>query len=122
MISTNWTRENLAWCGGLFEGEGNISFYLQGRKTDVLQSLISIGSTDEDVIRKFHQIIGMGVVYGPYKNKNYKPMWHWKVGRRDHALAFLYAIFPFLGKRRQEKTEKFIDFYQPLKRKHKGKK
>lgn len=114
MISENWTRENLAWLAGLFEGEGNVSVREQSHKgrAPVPQYLIGLSSTDEDVIRRAITIAGVGRLYGPYAT-GFKPIWHWKIGVRHHAMAFLFAIFPWLGSRRKGAVRRAAHMYRP---------
>ena len=104
MVSENWTRENIAWAAGLFEGEGSISIKPQTAQ-------LHLAMTDEDVVRKFHAIVGMGNVYGPGIDKrkpHYKPSWRWAVGGSKKSQALLAAFWPFLGARRQAKARDAI--------------
>ena len=95
----NWSRENLAWAAGIFEGEGCIT---RRHKT---QTNLVMTMTDEDVVRKFHSIIGHGRVYGPYTNHSgVKPQWRWVCTGSRHCIAVLAALWCFLGKRRQERA------------------
>jgi hypothetical protein len=65
-----------------------------------------LGMTDEDVVRKFHRIVGIGSVGGPYMKgqPHWKPSWRWTCGGHNHVQALLAAFFIFLGTRRQAKT------------------
>ena len=103
-LSANWTRENIAWAAGLFEGEGCIT----GRKQT---AQLQLNMTDEDVVRQFHRLIGVGTVCGPYRNKRLphaKPCWRWVCGGAMHVQAVLAALWPFLMSRRQAKAREVI--------------
>jgi len=97
-----WTDTNLAWLAGLIEGEGHLGCTSRGRK----RYRISLGMTDEDVVRKAHKIAGMGVVRGPLKPTGLgkKKSWMWDVSRRSHCLELLQTIRHWFGHRRLAKV------------------
>lgn len=104
---SNWTRENISWFAGLFEGEGSISIN-RGR---TLRAVLQITMTDEDVVRKAHNIIGVGNVtgpHGPYR-PNEKPTWSWRVAKFEESQAVMAAIYQFLGIRRRAKIKEVLD-------------
>jgi hypothetical protein len=86
---------------GLFEGEGTISHISRRRET--LDLLVALGMTDEDVVRRFDEIVGRGKVYGPYLPLSHgdrrKPFWHW-VALGDAGHDVLDLIGAWLGARR----------------------
>ena len=98
------TPQDFAWAAGLFEGEGNLN-----RKP----LSMSLGSTDEDVIRRFHSIIISGEVYGPYKTNgkggcgNYQ-LYTWKCTNRDRILTICYSLFNFLCQRRRSRIHEIF--------------
>jgi hypothetical protein len=93
------------WLGGLFEGEGHIA--LTGRNS----VSICINMTDEDVIRKAHEVAG-GIVSGPYSQGRHKPLWRWGVNRSEDVLVVLQEIEPYLGERRRARV---LEAYKRLK-------
>jgi hypothetical protein len=106
MRSDNWTRENLAWVAGVLEGEG--SFLLrQGRRPEVRAAM-----SDEDIIRRLHEVTGVGGAYGPFKKtfngKPAKDSWVFSVQNQEEAYALMAALYPWMGKRRQEKIREVI--------------
>lgn len=110
MISDNWSRENIAWLSGLIEGEGNFS-----KLTNCRAFNIRVVMTDEDVVRKAYAIAGCGNVRGPIfprqKTKSggdRKPVWEWCLSRSKFVLALAYAIYPFMGSRRQARIELLV--------------
>src|SRR5665213_179839 len=96
--SEHWTRENLAWMAGLFEGEG----YVQGRPRSYKRAdgrsfttigyRLAITMTDEDIIRRFHRLAGVGNVNGPRLSpsmvaKNQQPIYDYTAnGAEAYAL------------------------------------
>ncbi len=95
-VSSNWNRENLAWVAGLFEGEGCIAT-AGGRWS------INLASTDHDVLVRLYEIVGVGHINGPY-DRGHKPHWVWQSGSQQLVYAFLIAIYPWLGERRQDRA------------------
>ena len=91
---------NLAWAGGLFEGEGCIS---KANKHSVRLD-VGIHQRDLDVLRRFKRILGTGKIYGPYKNK----MVFWIAFGREVSTAVLLDLWPFLGRRRKKKVLEFL--------------
>jgi len=96
-------REEAAWCGGLFEGEG--SMYLnKGR-----QPMASLAMTDEDTVRRFHRLVGFGAVYAKKVRKpRYKPAWTWQTSRAETVQALIAYIWPWLGARRQVRAREVL--------------
>jgi hypothetical protein len=112
----NWSRENLAWAAGIFEGEGSI-FVHPVKKNSVY---LKISMTDEDVLRKFHAIVGLGTICGPYRRLDYKPQWQWACAGGKQVQALLAAFWCFLGDRRKSKAVEAINrisTLQPYRRK-----
>lgn len=106
----NWVREELIWLSGFYEGEGSVSLLQHKHRT---QYLLSITSCDKDVLEKVKIVIGFGNFTGPYtrKNRNVKPYWQYQLSKKEHVLAILWAIYPWLGERRQSKIRELsIDF------------
>lgn len=91
------TPEKIAWAAGLFEGEGSIMLVHQ---RGWWVPLLSLGMTDEDVVRRYHSIVGRGAVRGPVKRANRKPMFNWRANGWYCSDEILTAFLPHLGKRR----------------------
>jgi len=66
-----------AWAAGLFEGEGSVCWLNMSTTNQRRVPNLGLSTTDEDVIRRFHSIVGVGFVYGPYSNSGVgdKPYW-----------------------------------------------
>jgi hypothetical protein len=102
MIQLN--REEVAWAAGLFEGEGCITGRIQkGGKTPDM--FLQVVSTDEDVVRHFHNVVRLGSVRGPIiKKVGYKPCWEWRARGFQPSQAILAWFWPFLHARRRAKA------------------
>lgn len=100
--SLKWSREDIAWASGIFEGEGCFRIN-KNRDRSTFSMMMSM--TDEDVINKFHDIVGVGSVSGPIpgKKEGYKEFWQWRCQKFEDAQALSAAMFPFLLSRRQSK-------------------
>ncbi len=89
---------NLAWATGLFEGEGCI--YKDPRCNSVR---LTLNSTDEDVLRRFAAVVGVGkITEGKHikRNEHRKPFWVWTLYRKNDVAALLTLMLPLLGDRR----------------------
>jgi hypothetical protein len=104
--NNDWTRENLAWVAGLFEGEGCIG---HNRKTGQWQLIVA--STDEDVLQRAHMLTGVGTLRGPI-DRGHKPHWIWNVTSRAQVYALLAALYPWFGKRRQARVIECLTYYR----------
>lgn len=50
---------DIAWAAGFFEAAGTVTMCGQRPR-------VAVKSQDEGAVRRFHAIVGKGVVYGPY--------------------------------------------------------
>ena len=105
-------REDLAWAAGLFEGEGSFSTRTGGERLD--RSLhAKIKMSDEDVVRRFHAVIGVGNVTGPYESDGAgtKLLWVWQTGSFEGVQHTMTVLWPWLHSRRKEKIKELIALY-----------
>lgn len=66
-------------------------------------------STDEDVIRKFHDIVGTGQVrFLPRRKPHFKDSWSWGVFNKAGVALVLALIYPYLGTRRAAKADELL--------------
>lgn len=102
-----WTRENLAWCAGIFEGEGYIGIKSRTRKNGALSKSpeMVVGMTDKDVVDRLGYLMGLGRITGPFPSVyRTKPIWKWQVSRLEDAQAVIAAFYPWLGHRRRARA------------------
>lgn len=111
-----YSREDLAWAAGLFEGEG----YFANTHTRGVHLVLRAGinMTDEDVITRFHAIIGgAGKVYPyvsphcPHHKKQYRLLLE-----GFERFQYVAALFwPWLGVRRRARVKELLlmarDYY-----------
>ena len=115
------TPEEIAWVAGLLEGEGSFS-----RKKAISSSgrvlyypQVSCGSTDEDVIEKLTEIVGVGHTYyrtfdnnDPTYRVNSKPMWTWYLRKSLLAAEFCTIVRPHLMTRRRDQIDTMINLWR----------
>lgn len=108
LTRTEWTggfaslnREDLAWAGGLFEGEGCIA---QARRGGRCYPHIQLRMTDLDVVRRFADVVKVGRVSAQPEKKaeaHHKPSWVWQADGIEAAQAVVAMLWPWLGARRR---------------------
>src|SRR3990167_3038496 len=106
----NINREKLAWAAGLFEGEGSFSYQ---RREKYMCIQVELGMTDEHPVRRFHEVVGVGSVTGPYPNSkpNHKPIYRWKIGSFEGVQAVISCLWFWLGARRKAKAIELLTEY-----------
>jgi hypothetical protein len=100
----------MAWAAGLFEGEGSFSC----ASSRVMSRL---SSTDEDVVRKFREVVRVGRVYGPamHGHLGTKPLWTWQVTAFEDVQAIVAMFWRWLGQRRRKKALETLEMGRAMK-------
>ena len=93
-----------AWAAGLFEGEGSVGIRRNGTV------ILSLSSTDRDVIGRFQAVIGCGRVSSqpPGRNGRTKRLWRVDVIQVDEVRRVVRRLYPWLGGRRQRRAEEAV--------------
>lgn len=94
----------IAWAAGLFEGEGSI--VMVRRPDGYWHRSLNLNMTDEDVVRRFAEVVGVGTVRkarAPLQ-PHHKQQWHWSCQRWEDIAATLRAFLPYFGDRRRAKA------------------
>jgi len=93
----------------LFDGEGTITL-----SNHVVH--VRMRNTDPELIERFHDIVRVGTVYGPYTRSERdgyarKPVWDW-VAREEDGLDALAIMWTWLSARRRRQAREVtgIDF------------
>lgn len=89
------------YVAGIIDGEGHIRLTKQGGR-------VAVKMTDQDVIRKCRDIMGVGTVSGPHLLASGKPAWTWSVSRQADVASLLMTVYPLLGVRRQERIREVL--------------
>ncbi len=101
----------LAWCVGVFEGEGCITW----TKRYPNQRQLKMEMTDKDIMERFFSCVGVGNLNGPYtrpNNPHWLPIWHWSSGAKNDVIPTLHKFLPLLGVRRREKADEALRNYE----------
>jgi hypothetical protein len=95
---------DIAWAAGLFEGGSWVTHY-GGRYLGA-----ELTSIDEDVVRRFHQIVGVGnVIRREPQRPGNKPRWRWGV-YNESGFRHVFALFAgYQGVRQQRRAEELLD-------------
>lgn len=100
------TETEKAWAAGLFEGEGGISCYTH--RDGYWQRRIQLDMTDQDIVERFAQLVGVGYVTTRPPRNGRKQQWRWILSRWNDQVAFAEWIAPLLGKRRQAQLNNLL--------------
>lgn len=88
---------DLAWAAGLFEGEGTTC---ATRHREVKYASVALCMNDEEPVRRFHEIVGVGNVnFNPVRG-NPNPRWDWKAGAKKDVEYVVELLAPWLSDRR----------------------
>lgn len=100
---------SIAWCAGLFEGEGTIIY--GASHSGPLR--VKISSTDRDVLVLMVERSGVGGIYGPTEPRGFgkKPFWTWIVNGHQ-AVDLMSELLPWLGTRRAERVIEKIGLWK----------
>ena len=102
----------LGWLAGIFEGEGCLSLRRDHRRPGRRYWHARVAMSDQDVIRRLHEVAGIGTMYGPHYRQDRpgnKPMWEWRVGRQEDVVNLCALLISHMGERRAEKMSKCIE-------------
>lgn len=102
---------DIAWAAGLFEGEGSIVCYPIPRRINSIRTSLSLQMSDQDVVRRFGEIVGCGSLLGPYKGQRSgnKDKFLWQAQNFRDCMYVLGQIYPYLGERRRAKADYMLD-------------
>lgn len=102
------TDAEIAWAAGIFEGEGCFSTVgkvgMYGRRN--LRATLMMG--DEDVVRRFAAIVGVGKVYDRKQGRPNRPLTVWHCGKRAEFRRLAEMLRPWLGERRTARLDELL--------------
>ncbi len=61
---------------------------------------MSVKMNDEDIIKRFHTVVGYGRVIKRKPYLHHDPMWEWRLTRTNDILKLSKKFLPFMGLRR----------------------
>jgi hypothetical protein len=77
-----------------------------------------LSMTDRDVVERARTVAGVGppVRVRPttklYPGRGWKEQWTWCVQQNEEAMALAWAIFPWLGERRQQQVRQLFETWR----------
>ena len=99
--------KDLAWCAGLFEGEGNLHLSTQ------YDLQITVVNTNRELLEPF-TIFGGSLTIRSKAKDNWKQVYQWRIGGNDIGKEFINSILPYITssgyKLRFSWALQFIDF------------
>lgn len=99
----------LAWAAGFFEGEGCASVKTRAGAGSLTYGMLSVMSTDLDVLQRFAGILGFGSIHeAPPPKAWHKDRWVWRSTRRAEIELFAVLVGPMLGPRRSEQLRRAL--------------
>lgn len=99
----DYSEAAVAWAAGLFEGEGCIGHRKDGGTE------LSVEMTDEDVVRRFAEIVGVGNVSARAERNGWQATCRWSSSDRWDVSTVLRALRPFMGERRGRKADEELE-------------
>jgi hypothetical protein len=84
----------LGYVAGFFDGEGTIGSRITDRGYRIYK--LSIGQTCPEPLYFIHKVMGVGGVDGPYDRGKHKPIWFYRVSRREDVSRFIRLIRPYV--------------------------
>lgn len=103
--TTQWTRENLAWLAGLFDGEGCIRTPPSKPGRRCRPPNLKVQMTDVDLVRRAASIAGCGTLSSSQPRPHQRlRIYSWDVTKQLDVYALLIALWPWFGERRRAKT------------------
>ena len=108
---------DLAWLGGIWDGEGSIAFFTSTEKsgTKKLKPCVNVVNTDIAIINKARKILeelGCNFVFQEYKPKNKKHSLRYDLisHNQRYIILFLQAVMPYLFSVKRQKAEMLLDY------------
>ncbi len=103
----------LHWLAGILEGEG--SFYVGKTPNGAPRIRIQCIMTDEDIIRRMHQITGIGnVTFKKQNNPKWADTWCWSVTYSEDVATLAQTLKPLMGQRRNLQIDKLLKTHETM--------
>lgn len=89
-----------AWAGGVLDAKGGMD--------KIRQNIIRFDSTDEQLIRRFYEAVGVGVVRSRTVKNGPAPSWYWETTSMDNCREVCLLLLPFLSARRTKEAANLV--------------
>jgi len=101
------------WAAGILEGEGCFSMF-QRKGKEYYQCPILCEMTDEDTVRKLHEVLGVGTSAQRPLRGTRKPTFILCIQKQKDVFDTLIRVMPYLQSRRLEKAKKMFNYLEPI--------
>jgi hypothetical protein len=107
-------REELAWAGGFFEGEGNFHFDISNKDSRSPRVRLSLSQVNKEPLDRFVRALGFGSVSGPYvrKDRNHQPYYTVVLRRWELVQAAVAMLWPWLSRKRKDQAKTMLLRYE----------
>lgn len=96
-------RSERIWAAGFLSGKGHIAFV----GTSYVH--LTIGMVDEDTIRRFHEIVGVGTIYARDRSdQGHQTFYRWVAAHKLDVRHVLMSTLPWLEGQRKEKAKQAL--------------
>lgn len=99
LVEFDMTEIERAWLGGLVEGEGSMRTYTDKRDGSAVW-MFYLGMTDEDVIARAADLMGVEYSTRPRSDPKYKPLYEIRINHMDWVYSICEWLLPYFGERR----------------------
>lgn len=102
----------LAWAAGFFDGEGSICCSFRAGRAEIS---FSVSQSDRRPIDRFHKVIKVGSVRGPYAQRyvNGKPYYIYSVSTHSRIQAVVAMLWRWLSEPKREQVTRAIQSILP---------
>ena len=116
-VHKNFVRKEvlLAWCAGVFEGEGCVTLRANTKGGIRQYPLAAVAQKDRRLLDKFQLILGFGKIY---KSRTASKCYYWQVTSSADVLRLYEYLAPYIGPVKEKQfSEVFIKWIN-LKKQH----
>lgn len=111
------SREELAWAGGFYSGEGctQVAFSRKGTKDYVVVRVTTNNTHYPNLVKLQKAVGGLGKISGPIKKQkwHYKPCWNYMAQSFEEAQAIIAYLWEFLSdEKKQQAEDALLDYHQ----------
>lgn|SRR5574341_1294372 len=82
-------QDKLAWCAGIFDGEGYVGLKYGNKNSGKKYLIVAIGQKDRRILDKFKNYVKMGNITGPQKRGG---MHYWQVYQTEQVFKLFELL------------------------------
>ncbi len=102
-------EQAVSWSAGIIEGEGCVTRQITTKRSKAYNYwVISVSSTDIDVLERLQGILKVGSIYKQKTGEKHKQAWQLRIYRQAEVLQTLYLLLPFMCLRRSARIREAL--------------